>query len=69
MIYKAAILPVVLYGCEVWPLILKEEYRLRVSDNWVLRKIFGSKREKVIGEWRRPQNEEFYDLYSMLLFK
>jgi hypothetical protein len=56
-----------LYGCEAWSLILREEHRLRVSDNRVLRRIFGSKSEKVIVQWRRLQIEELYDLYSMLI--
>jgi hypothetical protein len=46
------ILPVVLYGCETWSLTLKEEHRLRVSENRVLRRIFGPKRDEVSGEWR-----------------
>jgi hypothetical protein len=44
---------------------LKEEQRLRVFDNMVLRKIFGSKRDEVTGEWRQLHNEELYDLYSI----
>jgi hypothetical protein len=58
------ILPVVLYGCKTWSLSLREEYRLLVFENRVLRKIFGSKRDEVTGEWRRLHNEEFYELYS-----
>jgi hypothetical protein len=46
-IYKAVILPIVLYGCETWSLTLREEHRLRVFENRVLRKIFGPKREKI----------------------
>jgi hypothetical protein len=49
-IYKTIILPVVLYGCETWSLTLREEYRLRVFENRVLRRIFGPKREEVTGE-------------------
>jgi hypothetical protein len=45
-IYKTIILPVVLYGCETWSLILREEHRLRVFENSVLWRIFGSKRDK-----------------------
>jgi hypothetical protein len=55
---------VVLYGCETWSLTLKEEHRLRVFDNRVLRRIFGSKRDEVTGEWRKLHNEELRDLYS-----
>jgi hypothetical protein len=55
-IYKTIILPVVLYGCENWSLILKEEHRLRVSENRVLRRIFGPKTDKEMGVWRKLQN-------------
>jgi hypothetical protein len=48
--YKTIILPVVLYGCEIWPLTLREEHRLRVFENRVLRRIFGPKRDEVTGE-------------------
>jgi hypothetical protein len=48
-IYKTIILPVVLYWCETWALTFREEHRLRVSENRVLRKIFGLKRDEVIG--------------------
>jgi hypothetical protein len=47
-IYKTVILPVVLYGCETWSLTLREEHRLRVFENRVLRKIFGPKSEEVL---------------------
>jgi cell division protein FtsL len=57
------ILFVVLYGCETWSLTLREEHRLRVFENGVLRRIFGSKRDGVTGEWRRLHNEELNDLY------
>jgi hypothetical protein len=63
-IYRNIILPVVLYGCETWSLTLREEHRLRVFENRVLRRIFGSKRNEVTGEWRRLHNEELNDLYS-----
>ena len=63
-IYRTIILPVILYGCEVWSLTLREECRLRVSENRVLRRIFGPKRDKVTGEWREVHNEELNDLYS-----
>jgi hypothetical protein len=63
-IYKTIILPLVLYGCETWSLTLREEHRLRVFKNRVLRRIFGSKRDEVTGEWRKLHNEELRDLYS-----
>jgi hypothetical protein len=61
---ETIILPVVLYGCETWFLTLKEEYRLRVFEIRVLRRIFGPKRDEVTGEWRKLHNEELRDLYS-----
>jgi hypothetical protein len=63
-IYKTIILPVVLYGCETWSLTLREEHRLRVFENWVLRRIFGPKRDEVTGEWRKLHSEELHNLYS-----
>jgi hypothetical protein len=63
-IYKTIILPVVLYGCETRSLILKEERKLRVFENWVLRRIFGPKRDEMTGRWRNLHNEEQHDLYS-----
>ncbi|KAJ4428539.1 hypothetical protein ANN_24583 [Periplaneta americana] len=63
-IYKTVILPVVLYGCETWTLTLREEQRLRVFENKVLRKIFGAKRDEVTGEWRKLHNTELQALYS-----
>jgi hypothetical protein len=61
-IYRIIILPVVLYGCETWSLKLREERRLRVFENRVLR-VFGPKRDEVTGEWRKLHNEELNDLY------
>jgi hypothetical protein len=58
-------LPVVLYGCETWSLKFREERRLKVFKNTVLRRIFGPKRDEVTGEWRKPHNEELNDLYSL----
>jgi len=58
-------LPVVLYGCGTWSLILREERRLRVFENRVLRRIFGPKRDEVRGEWRKLHNEELNDLYTL----
>ena len=49
---RTVILPVVLYGCETWSLTLREERRLRVFENRVLRRIFGPKKDEVIGKWR-----------------
>jgi len=54
---------VVSYGCETWSLTSKEERRLRVFENRVLRRIFWPKREEVTGEWRKLRNEELNDLY------
>ena len=51
-IYRNIILPVVLYGCETWSLTLREECRLRVFENRLLRRIFGPKRDVVSGKWR-----------------
>jgi len=62
-IYRTIILPGVLYGCEIWLLTLREERRLRVFENRMLRRIFGPKREKVTREWRKLCNEELNDLY------
>jgi hypothetical protein len=63
-IYRTIILPSVLYGCKTWSLTLREERRLRVSENMVLKRIFGLKRDEVTGEWQRLYNEELYDLCS-----
>jgi hypothetical protein len=53
-LYKTVILPVVLYGCEIWSLTLREEHsRLRVFENWELRRIFGPKRDEVTGNWKK----------------
>ena len=62
-IYRAIILPLVLCGCETWSLTLREERRLRVFENGVLRRIFGAKRDEVTGEWRKLHNEELHVLY------
>jgi hypothetical protein len=63
-IYKTIILPVILYRCETWSQTLREEHILRVFENRVLRRIFGPKRDEVMGEWRKLHNEELHDLYS-----
>ena len=62
-IYRNIILPVVLYGCETWSLTLREETRVRVFGNRVLRSIFGPRRDEVTGEWRKLHNEELNDMY------
>jgi hypothetical protein len=51
-IYKTIILPVILYGCEAWSLILREEHRHRIFENRVLRRIFGPKRDEMMGSWK-----------------
>jgi hypothetical protein len=61
-IYKTIILPVVLYGCKTWSLTLREDHRLVVFENRVLRRIFGPKIDEVTGEWRKLHNEELHDL-------
>jgi hypothetical protein len=63
-IYKTTILPVVLYGCETWSLTLREEHRLRVFEKRVLRRIYGPKRDEVMGEGRKLHNGELHNLYS-----
>ena len=63
-LYRTIILPVVLYGCETWSLTLREERRLRVFENRVLRRVFGPKMDEVTGEWRKLHNE-LRDLYSL----
>jgi hypothetical protein len=62
-IYKTIILPVVLYGCETWSLRVREEHKLRVFENRVLRRIFGRKRDRVTRGWRKLHNEELCNLY------
>jgi hypothetical protein len=62
--YRTIILPVVLYGCETRSLTMREEHRLMVFENRVLRRIFGPKWDEVTGEWRKLHKEELNDLYS-----
>jgi hypothetical protein len=64
-VYKTVILPVVLYGCETWSLTLREEHRLRVFENRLLRRIFGLKKDEVTGGWRKLHNEELHNLYTL----
>jgi hypothetical protein len=63
-IYKSITPPVVLYGCETWSLTLREEHRLRVSENRVLRRIFGPKGNEIKGEERKLHNGKLQNLYS-----
>jgi hypothetical protein len=55
---------IALYGCETWSLTLREENRLRIFENRVLRKIFRPKRDEVTGGWRKLHNEELHNFYS-----
>jgi hypothetical protein len=63
-IYKITILPVILYRCETWYLTLREEHRLRMFENRVLRRTFGPKRDEVTGEWRKMHKGELHNLYT-----
>jgi hypothetical protein len=56
--YKDIILPAVLYGCETWSLTLREECRLKVSENRMRRRIFGPKRDELTGGWRKLHDKE-----------
>ena len=67
-IYRTIILPVVLYGCETCSLILREERKLRVFENRVLRRIFWPRKDEVTGEWRKLHNEELNNLYQSPIF-
>jgi hypothetical protein len=53
-----------MYGCETWSLVLREEHRLRVSENRVLRRIFVPKRGEETGGWRKLHDEELHNFYS-----
>ena len=64
MISRTISLPFVWYGCETWSVTLREEPRLRMFENRVLRRIFGPKRDEVRGEWRKVHSGELNDLYS-----
>jgi len=63
-VYSSIILHLVSYGCETWSLKLREEHRLRVFQNTVLRRMFGTRRKEVAGCWRRLHNKEFHNLYG-----
>jgi hypothetical protein len=62
-VYTTVVLPVILYGCETWPLTLREERRLRLFENRVLRRVCGLKRYEATEEWRRLHTEELNDLF------
>ena len=62
---SSIILPVFLYGCETWSLTLRDERRLRVFENRVVRRVFGPKRDEVTGEWRKLHKKKLSDLYSL----
>ena len=62
-IFRIIILPVLLCGCETWSLTFREEHRVRVFENRMLRRTFGPKRDEVTGEWRKLYNKELNDLY------
>jgi len=64
-IYRPIILSVVVYGCETWSLAIREELRLRLFENRLLRRIFGPKKDEVTGEWRILHYVELNDLYSL----
>ena len=63
-IHRTIILPVSLYGCVTWSLILREERRLRLFENWILRRIFGPERDEVTGERGKLHNDELNGLYA-----
>jgi len=67
-IYITIIFLFVLFGCETWPLTMREERRLRVFENRVLRKIFGPKTDGVTRERRKLNNEELNDRTHPILF-
>ena len=62
---RIIILPVVLYGCETWSRTLREERWLRVFENRVLMRVFGTKRDEITREWKKLHNKELSDLYSL----
>jgi hypothetical protein len=65
-IYKTIILPAALNGCETWSLTLWEEHKLRVFENRVLKRIFGLKRDDVMGEWRKLHSDEPHSMFPSL---
>jgi hypothetical protein len=65
LVYETIIFPVVLYRCESWSLILREQHNLEVFDNRVLQRMFELKREEMVG-WEKLHNEEPHNLYSLI---
>jgi hypothetical protein len=63
-IHKTIVLPSVLYGCETWPVTLREKYRLRVFENRLLRRICGPKTDEITGKWRRLHSWKLHNLCS-----
>jgi hypothetical protein len=63
--YKIIILPDVLHGCKTWSLTLRAESKLRVFVNRVLRRIFGQKRDEIIGDWIKLNKEELHNFYPL----
>jgi hypothetical protein len=61
-IYRSITVSVTLYGCKTWSVTLREEHRLRVFQNTVLRRICGPGRKELVGGWRRPHKEQFHNL-------
>jgi hypothetical protein len=68
-IYRTIILLVVLYGCETWSRTLREERRLRVLENMVLRRIFWFKRGEITEEWWKLHNEELWSVLSPIIIR
>ena len=70
-IYRTKIFPLVLYGCQTWSLTLREERRLRVSENRLQRRIFGPNKDEVTGEWKKLNNDDFNwshpDVFHLIL--
>jgi hypothetical protein len=66
-IYRTIILPLVLYGWKTWSLTSREKLRPRVFENAVLRRILGPKRDDTREDWRKLNNEEFNDLYCLMI--
>jgi hypothetical protein len=66
--YRTINFPVVMYGCGTWSLTSRKVHALSVLESWVLRKIFGPKRDDITGEWRKLYNEELSDLYCSPYF-